>query len=601
MNVTRRAVLACSAVPWAGCSRTDAPRYGGGWVGASHERGHRVRDAKERGHRVRDAKSGRPPEPVLQRRAGVLVVGAGIAGLTAARALTQAGIDDVHVFELEDAAGGNSRGHVLGGMACPLGAHYLPLPGEHNDDLIALLEAFGLRSTQGGRPVYDERHLCHSPQERLFIAGQWHEGLLPPVNALPTAQRAATLAQYRQFSAAVAQAGRGGAFSLPTARSTWTDALARLDAQTFAQWLDGQGLRAPALRWYLDYCCRDDYGAGAAQVSAWAGLHYFASRHGFHVPGDEPPADATAAPDSGVLTWPEGNAWLSRRLAAPLQQRLHTGSVVLGVDEGRHEVRMDVWDEALQRAERWSAPQLVLAVPLFVAARLLAAPPAALIQTAGLMRHAPWLVANLLLTQPLADRGGAEPAWDNVVYAADSVSASAGSTATATASASASMDSRPPARFALGYVDAMHQSTRPHPGPTVLSVYWALGGDSAQQLQTQRARLLNEPWSIWAQAVLQDLAGAHPDLPTKVTQVDLMRYGHAMSVPLPGLRGSASLNALAHIAGRVHFAHSDLSGYSVFEEACFHGHAAARRVLLTDRATPASAARSRPHPSAPRG
>ena len=46
--------------------------------------------------------------------------------------------------------------------------------------------------------------------------------------------------------------------------------------------LAAQGIDAPALRWYIDYCCRDDYGAGAAQVSAWAGLHYFASRHGFH-------------------------------------------------------------------------------------------------------------------------------------------------------------------------------------------------------------------------------------------------------------------------------------------------------------------------------
>jgi monoamine oxidase len=574
MSLTRRAWLAAAAgVPWAGCTRNEAPRLGGGWVGTSHERGHRVRDAK----------SGRLPEPAAQRRAGVLVVGAGIAGLTAARALAQAGVDDVQVFELEDAAGGNSRAHRLGGMACPLGAHYLPLPAEHDEDLIALLEAFGLRSTQGGRPVYDERHLCHSPQERLFIDGQWHDGLLPPVEVLPVAQRAATLAQYRRFSAAVTEVGRGGAFSVPTARATWSDALARLDAQPFSNWLDGQGLDAPALRWYLDYCCRDDYGAGPAQVSAWAGLHYFASRHGFHAPGDDAPADPTA--QDGVLTWPEGNAWLSQRLAAPLQQRLHTGSVVLGVQEDRHEVRMDVWDAALQRSERWRAPQLVLAVPLFVAARLLAAPPSALSQTVDRMRHAPWLVANLLLGQALTDRGGAAPAWDNVVYTP----------------APSSETSPAPARFALGYVDAMHQSTRPHPGPTVLSVYWALGGDSAQQLQAQRARLLNEPWSAWAQAVLRDLAVAHPDLASKVTQVDLMRYGHAMSVPLPGLRGSAALNALTNTAGRVHFAHADLAGYSVFEEACFHGHAAARRVLRADRVSPASAALSRSHPSEPRG
>ena len=40
-------------------------------------------------------------------------------------------------------------------------------------------------------------------------------------------------------------------------------------------WLETQGLTAPRLRWYLDYCCRDDYGALADTVSVGAGLHHF--------------------------------------------------------------------------------------------------------------------------------------------------------------------------------------------------------------------------------------------------------------------------------------------------------------------------------------
>jgi hypothetical protein len=57
-----------------------------------------------------------------------------------------------------------------------------------------------------------------------------------------------------------------------------------------------------------------------------------------------------------------------------------------------------------------------------------------------------------------------------------------------------------------------------------------------------------------------------------------MRYGHAMSIPVPGVRSSAALHALAEPRGRVSFAHSDLSGYSVFEEALFHGVRAARAI-----------------------
>ncbi|CAN5917654.1 FAD-dependent oxidoreductase [soil metagenome] len=547
-GIRRRELMAGAALlpvaaSLAACSRDEAVGYAGGWLGAQ----------VERGHKLRDSKAGTWPAPGVQRRAGAIVVGAGIAGLAAARAFAKAGIDDVHVFDLEDAPGGNSRGHAMGGMGCPLGAHYLPIPGERAVEVIELLEELGLRRTERGQPVYDERNLCHSPQERLFIAGHWHDGLLPPVDALPADQREATLAQYRRFGALVAKVGDGGTFAIPTMRANWGPALAALDAITFARWLDAQSLTAPALRWYLDYCCRDDYGAGANQVSAWAGLHYFASRHGFHAPGDG------SDERDGVFTWPEGNAWLSRQLAAPLGDRLHAGRMALRVTEGRQSASVDVWNAAERRVERWTAPRLVLAVPLFIAARLFDAPPPALVQATTAMRHAPWLVANVQIGEALVDHPGAAPSWDNVLY-----EPLAGSSVT------------PLPGPALGYVDAMHQSTRPYAGPTVLTVYWALGGESPEQLKVQRARLLNEPWSIWAQAVVGSLLPAHPDLPDKITRIDLMRYGHAMSVPVPGVRSSAALHALADARGPVRFAHSDLASYSIFEEAMYFGTRAAR-------------------------
>jgi hypothetical protein len=72
-----------------------------------------------------------------------------------------------------------------------------------------------------------------------------------------------------------------------------------------------------------------------------------------------------------------------------------------------------------------------------------------------------------------------------------------------------------------------------------------------------------------------------------------MRYGHAMAVPAPGVRSHEALRALREAplsaalgtgalqgpAGteRLHFAHADLAGYSVFEEAFTLGDAAGRR------------------------
>jgi predicted NAD/FAD-dependent oxidoreductase len=513
--IARRTFLAHSAAALAACGQTSTPRWTGGWVG----------DAPLRGHRLRETTAW--PAPAIERHASLVIVGAGIGGLAAARAAMRAGIDDIALFDLHDAPGGNSRGHLLAGAPCPLGAHYLPLPGPAAHEVTEWLHEIGVARHELGRTVWDERQLCHSPQERLFFEGAWHDGVLPPAEP-----GSATLAQYRRFGERIATAQREIGFALPTQRAPWTAAHAALDAMPFSRWLAGESLDDARLRWYLDYCCRDDYGAGVDTVSAWAGLHYFASRHGFHAPGE------AEAEREGVLTWPEGNARLVRHLAAPLGERWHPGCVVRRVTVERHRVSVELWNEAAQRSERWSAPQVVLALPLFVAARIVTEPADPLRQAAASMRYAPWLVANLHLDQPLLDRPGAAPSWDNVIYG------SAG----------------------LGYVNAQHQSLAPVPGATVLTAYRALGTE-------QRAALLDRPWRDWALAAIDDLATTHPDLAPKLSRIDLTRHGHAMSIPAPGVRGQAALRALRNGAGpRLQVAHSDLAGYSVFEEAFTAGH-----------------------------
>ncbi|MCU0775846.1 MAG: hypothetical protein MUC74_15520, partial [Ideonella sp.] len=312
-----------------------------------------------------------------------------------------------------------------------------------------------------------------------------------------------------------------------------------------------------ALRWYLDYACLDDYGADARRVSAWAGVHYFASRS-----GDAEPAtglDGEAMPTDPVLTWPEGNAWLARRLAEPLGERLATGRVVNAVRPGPARVEVDAWHVGAGRPERWSAREVVLAVPLFVARRLLvgqAGPWQGPLDAAvGRLAYAPWLVANFQLDRPLADRIGAPPAWDNVVFG----------------------------QRALGYVDATHQRLSPviapgHGAP-VITAYLALGGRDADADTAARRALLQEPWTAWRDRVLAPLAAAHPDLAGKVVHADLMRLGHAMAIPEPGVRSLEALAALASQPGPVRFAHSDLAGYSVFEEAFAAGHQAGTAIV----------------------
>lgn len=501
--ISRRAALLAGAATLAGCER--APEVEGGFAGIAVERGHLLREARVW------------PRPAVSRRTQVLIVGAGIAGLAASRALRRRRIEDFVLLDLEDAPGGNSRGGEVNGIACPLGAHYLPVPGDDAREVQELLEELGLHRRVNGRWEIDERHLCHAPQERLYFQGEWQEGLLPLHGVGATAR-----AEYVRFGREVAAARRSGAFRIPLRTRA---PLRALDGETFGAWLAARRFVDPQLRWYLDYCCRDDYGAGVDTVSAWAGLHYFAARHGFH-----PPDGDAGGEQDALLTWPEGNGFLASALAAPLQDRFRGGRVVLRIAEHRHGVDVDTWDVRNARMERWQAQRCIVALPAFVAALVIENAPDAVRVLARGTQHAPWVVANLHLRAPLWPSAGAPLAWDNVIYGTEG---------------------------SLGYVVATHQRLDPAPGPTVLTWYCAPGAGA-------RVDVFQQPWTHWRDRAVRELSVPHRDLPRHLTRVEVTRYGHAMPIPVPG--ALARLSA-PPASGRLRFAHSDWAGYSIFEEA----------------------------------
>ena len=165
---------------------------------------------------------------------------------------------------------------------------------------------------------------------------------------------------------------------------------------------------------------------------------------------------------------------------------------------------------------------------------------AALVDAAAVLAYAPWLVANLQLESPPLERSGAPPAWDNVIYGSPG----------------------------LGYVDAMHQSLLPVRGATVLTAYLALD-------RRERAALLAPGPAPWAERALREVELAHPDIRRRTQRIDLMRWGHAMAIPLPGVHRHPALQALRALRGRLRHAHADLAGYSVFEESFTAGCEAA--------------------------
>jgi monoamine oxidase len=544
--VNRRDLLGAAAITaLAGCcpEPDQLAKITGSFVGASHEAGHVLRE------KTLPAHDGSPV-----RKVHTLIAGGGVAGLSAARMLGQQGVDDFVLLELENEAGGNARSSEMAGIAHPLGAHYLPVPNDDAPEVQDFLEELGLRKRVAGRWAYDEKALCHSPQERLFFNGAWQDGLLPTQGI-----NQATQQQYERFAKLVSQWQATGVHRVPLRHifkenKALPPAVYDKYATVFIAYLNAQGLTDPHLRWYLDYCCRDDYGAGIDTVSTFAGMHYFAARHGFHAPS------AQTSERDGVLTWPQGNGFLTQALAAPLKERLLAQQIVLRIEESKSGVQVDAMDLATRRVQRYQVQRCIVALPLHVASRIIVNAPDFLKAAAANVMHSSWWVANIHIDAPLHDNGqGAFASWDNVIYGSKG----------------------------LGYVDAMHQSTRIAPGATVLTYYKAEGAG-----KMPRQALLQATWAQLRDQALADISIAHPDITRRAQHISIARYGHAMAVPTPEfirkkvLYRPPVINTLLSkpkqypdfptpATQRLRFAHSDWSGYSVFEEAFTRGlHAA---------------------------
>ena len=130
----------------------------------------------------------------------------------------------------------------------------------------------------------------------------------------------------------------------------------------------------------------------------------------------------------------------------------------------------------------------------------------------------------------------------------------------------------------LGYVVSTNQLIRTaKPEHTIFTAYAALNHDSPQSI---RSWLLNAGEAELLEHAAQDLLQAYgPSFWPHVASVDISIRGHGMSVPTPGYLTQPTLLQLRQHHSRLTFAHSDLSSYSVMEEAVYWGVEAAEKIL----------------------
>ena len=483
--------------------------------------------------------------PAETEKAGIVIVGSGIAGLSAAGELQKQRSSDFLLLELDEKIGGNAASGVNAVSAYPWGAHYVPIPGSEAVFVRELFEELGIIEgyNSKGLPVYNEFYLCADPMERLFIHGHWQEGMIPQlgISDKDRLQYREFFGQMEKFRQARGNDGRR-AFSIPIDLSSGDSRFLKYDAMSMSRYLSDNGWDSEYLRWYVNYCCRDDYGCTMENVSAWAGIHYFAGRSGI----------AANADSHAVVTWPEGNGWIVNRMAEKIRGNIRCNACVLNIESIGDKVAVDYFDTKRAVTVRILSDAVIYAAPRFTAFKTIKDFRDRLPAYAGSFGYGPWMIANITLKE-VPEGKGAPLSWDNVSYNSES----------------------------LGYVVANHQDVTLHREKTVLTYYFPLtSGDPA----AERQRAMKMTFDEWAGMIIKDLSLMHPGISSLIEELNVWLWGHAMVRPVPGfLWGKARRQAMKP-HGKIYFANSDMSGISIFEEAQYRGIMASRAALLYVRA-----------------
>lgn len=469
----------------------------------------------------------------------VAIIGGGAAGLSAGYKFQKNNFNDFVLLELEDKIGGTAQSGENSFIGYPWGAHYLPVPFRENAELISLLDEMNL--TEGvnadGEILIKEQFLCREPEERVFYKGRWYDGLYLHIGE--SEDEKLQLANFQKeidFWVSWRDANGKRAFVLPVANCSRDAEATALDKISFGDFLRQKGFTSERLFWYCDYACRDDYGLKLDQTSAWAGLFYFCSR--VKKSGEESQA---------FITFPEGNGRFVNFLAGKIKDKIRVKTVALEIVPNEKGVDVIYLNTETKEIRGLHCEKAIFAAPIFTAKYLIRDFKQNAPNFVNEFQHNAWFVANLFLKDRPKPRFARDfpLAWDNVLYESPS----------------------------LGYVNSTHQKGIDY-GQTVFTYYYPMAAE-----ENGRAKLFALDHAQLADIILSDLSMAHKDIRELTTGIDVMRWGHAMISPRPDFLFSGAHDEAQKPFRNIHFAHSDLSGIALFEEAFYHGIKAAKETL----------------------
>jgi len=405
-----------------------------------------------------------------------LIVGGGVAGMSAAYQLRD---KDFLLFELSNLLGGSSAGSSYKNVPLCHGAHYeLSYPSNYGKEVLSMLEKLKIiRFDQfsDSWKFVDKKYLIPKNKEsQTFAHGNFRKDVLTEGEI-----KASFIDLMKSFS---------GKMPMPT--RLIDENFYYLNNITFLQWLKQKISLSPEFIEGLDYHMKDDYGAGVEQVSALAGIHYFACRPYYTKPVE-------------LFSPPEGNFYFIKKMydQLPIDQ-VYTSHLVKHIHEKDEVFEVEIVDAGSKEIIKVKCDKIIYAGNKH-ALKFIFPKDFHLFQTT---QYAPWVVVNFIMNKTSLN---GKQAWKNTAFWQNEI---------------ISDD-----KSLLGFVDSKAQYSSDE-AQRVFTVYFCFKPEEREMMS-----LIEERKHIFINQTLSHLETYFDkSFKNHIEKIFIKQMGHAMPIPVQG-------------------------------------------------------------------